>query len=613
MRGELSRTRTGTPTTPRITSTATSSMSEKQLPVFHNTTPPVRYITWSRAILVLALIAINWFLFLSTQGRLSILEIPKNPDSLCPLVQKLDPLEYLYNKDTLKTILHDEKFKNSSLEKLANSVKIPTEVFDDMLNPNSADSLKELYEVEPRWKTFEKLHKYLETTFPLVHKKLTLDKVNKFGLVYTWKGTNKEKKPILLAAHQDVVPVQEETVDQWTYPPFEGGFDGKFLYGSGVSDCKNLLIGLLETIELLIEEDKFDPERTIVLAFGYDEEAAGTGAGAISQFLRKKYGADSFSQIIDEGNEGFETIEGLKFILPATGEKGYLDSIIELYTPGGHSSVPPDHTSIGILAQLITKIEDVQFGSVLTNANPVLNQLQCVAEHSPTVDKKLKSDILRAHVDPRAQSNVIDYLNKDPSTKYLITTSQAIDIIKGGVKSNALPEHVSILVNHRISLEESVALTSEKILNQIYEVAHRFDLGIVCEGKELLKPTPNGYFNYSFVEPLELAPISPINGNSWNVFGGSLKYLYEDLIFPEQDENFVIAPFIGTGNTDTKSYWDLTRNIYRYEPGLPTKNSNIHSVDEKLNFEGHLHIIAFYYYYLQVFDQIDDEPYTSSH
>ena len=537
----------------------------------------------------------------------TFMQEPHEPNSLCPIVPKIDPSDVLHNPDTINYILSDKSFHTSVRKKLLNAVKIPTEIFDGMENPQSVKSLKELYELDPRWKPFEKFHDYLEKTYPLVHKHLQLKKINKFGLVYTWKGKDTSKKPIMLTAHQDVVPVPHETIDQWTFPPFEGGFDGKYLYGRGVSDCKNLLIALMGTIELLLEEDKFKPQRTIILAFGYDEEAAGKGAEEISEYLVNKYGSDSILQIIDEGDEGYQDIEGVKLILPATGEKGHLNSVIDLFTPGGHLSVPPKHTSIGIMSQLITKIEDKEFSPILTNNNPVLGQLYCLAEHSKILNKSIKGDILKAQIDQNANQRVVEYLSKDAETKYLITTSQAVDIIEGGVKSNALPEHVSVVVNSRIAVEENVNTVVSKLKADISTIADKFNLGLIIDNQEIIEPTEHGYFNYSLIESLEPAPVSPINGESWNIFGGSLRYLYEDLIFPDSNDTFIVAPFLSTGNTDTKSYWDLTRNIYRYQPSIATKNSNIHSIDEKLDFEGHFHIIAFYYYYLQLVDGKDDK------
>lgn len=531
---------------------------------------------------------------------------PHEPDSLCPLVKKVDPSSLLYNHDTINTILHDETFRNESLKKLWDAVKIPTQVYDGQRNPNSTESLEELYKIEPRWKPYEQFHKYLEKTYPLVHKHLKVERVNKFALVYTWQGST-DKKPILLTAHMDVVPIQDETLDQWQYPPFEGGYDGKFLYGRGVGDCKNLLISLLGTVELLLEEGKFEPERTIILGFGYDEESGGTGGAVISRHLFSRYGPDSLYALIDEGNSGYEEVdEKTRIVAPATGEKGHLNSIIDLFTPGGHSSIPPPHTLIGLLSKLISKIEDAEFESILTPSNPTLKELQCLAEYSSDLDKNLKSNILKAHVDAKANKNVLDYLDKDKSFKYLVRTSQAVDIIGGGVKSNALPEHASVLVNHRIAVEESVDSTRQKIVNQILEFANTYDLGVLVDGKEVKEKTKNGHFVYTTNEPLEPAPVTPINDEVWQTFGGSLRYLYEELLFPEEEKTYVVSPFLSTGNTDTKSYWDLTRNIYRYLPGLPDNNAGIHSVNERLEFDAHLLVIAFYYYYLQVVDGVSD-------
>lgn len=527
---------------------------------------------------------------------------PSNPDSLCPIVEKIDLAKYTYESDTVATILHDEKFRNQSMEKLLSAVRYPTQVFDGMLNPNSADSLDELYDLEPQWAEFEKFHHYLNETFPLVHKHLKLEKINKFGLVYTWEGSNPEKKPIMLTAHYDVVPIQPATLDEWTFPPFEGGYDGKYVYGRGVSDCKDLLVGLMESVEILLSEGKFAPERTVILSFGYDEEAAGTGAQEIGKHLVAQYGKDSLFQIIDEGNSGYIEESGQKFILPATGEKGHLNSVIDIFTPGGHSSVPPEHTSIGYLAKLVALIEDKEFDSIITNVNPVLNQLQCVAEHSSTIDKSLKKNILNAHLDKSANAKVLEFMRQDLSSKYLVTTSQAVDIIAGGVKSNALPESATVLINHRIAVEETVASTGKKVLDQILAFAKKYDLGVIANDVVMKEKTKSGYINYVFNEPLEPAPITPVGDEIWNLFGGSLRHLYEDLVFPDKNDTFIVAPYISTGNTDTKSYWDLTPNIFRYSPGLPTPRGNIHSVDERLNFDGHLLVIAFYYYYLQVAD-----------
>ena len=103
--------------------------------------------------------------------------------------------------------------------------------------------------------------------------------------------------------HQDVVPVNHYTLNKWSHPPFSGHFDGKLLWGRGSSDDKNGLIGILSTVETLIENG-FKPTRSIVLSFGFDEEASGLhGAKRLADFLLEKYGENAFALLVDEGGK----------------------------------------------------------------------------------------------------------------------------------------------------------------------------------------------------------------------------------------------------------------------------------------------------------------------
>src|SRR6266566_3118126 len=159
---------------------------------------------------------------------------------------------------------------------------------------------------------------------------MSLEKVNRFGLVYTMKGTDESLRPIMLTAHQDVVPVADAST--WTYPPFSAHFDGTWLWGRGSSDDKNSLTALMSAIESLLSNPDWVPRRTIVLAFGFDEECSGRrGAGAIAQRLGSVYGNDSMVLILDEGGMGLERIGDILYALPAVMEKGHVDVWYELH------------------------------------------------------------------------------------------------------------------------------------------------------------------------------------------------------------------------------------------------------------------------------------------
>lgn len=107
--------------------------------------------------------------------------------------------------------------------------------------------------------------------------------------------------------------------------PWSGHYDGTYVWGRGAVDCKNTLSGTLEAVTLLLEAS-FVPRRTVLLAYGFDEESKGwEGAGEISKYFESVYGKDGIAFIVDEGGLGIGETYGRGFAMPATGEKGYLD------------------------------------------------------------------------------------------------------------------------------------------------------------------------------------------------------------------------------------------------------------------------------------------------
>lgn len=150
-------------------------------------------------------------------------------------------------------LLAGAAFRENSARLLSEAVKIPSVSYDDMGS----------VETDPRWKVFGDLADRLAALFPEVHAQLRLTRVNTYGLLYTWQGSDATLKPVVLMAHQDVVPA--DSLDRWTYPPFSGHRDEDYVYGRGASDCKNVLVGILESVESLLAA-QFVPKRTVSLA-----------------------------------------------------------------------------------------------------------------------------------------------------------------------------------------------------------------------------------------------------------------------------------------------------------------------------------------------------------
>ena len=68
------------------------------------------------------------------------------------------------------------------------------------------------------------------------------------------------------------------------------------------------------------------------------------GALKLGEVMLERYGEQSFAMIVDEGGVFGDLGLGSPFALVGTTENGYLDVHVTVSTPGGHSSLPPEHT-----------------------------------------------------------------------------------------------------------------------------------------------------------------------------------------------------------------------------------------------------------------------------
>ncbi|KAJ7825060.1 hypothetical protein B0H14DRAFT_3110832 [Mycena olivaceomarginata] len=462
-------------------------------------------------------------------------------------------------------------FRDRAVAQLSAAVQIPTETFDGM-GPVGEDE---------RWLSRGPFIEHLASAFPLVSANLPLQRVNTYGLIHTWQGSDASLKPILLMGHYDVVPVAPLSADQWTFPAYSGHFDGENVWGRGSSDDKSGVIGILTTIEVLLEKG-FKPTRTVVLSFGFDEEAGGYhGAGHLGPALLERFGPDSFALIVDEGS-GFTDTYGATFASPGVAEKGSVNVNIEIKTPGGHSSVPPAHTSIGMLAALIVHLE----------------------AHAPVPTLDLRRAVLRAPKSERARKQAEKLLLEDTMFRALVGTTQAVDMVSGGVKSNALPEQALAVVNHRIATQSSVNATTARDAQLVRDLAARFDLSVTAYGEQLTSAADAaaayGTLELSAPRTLEPAPVTPSSGSAYALLAGTIRATFRAArsgkskgVKEEKEEEIYVAPGVMTANTDTRFTWELSKHIFRYGHGSEGLG-NIHTVDEHIKADAFVEMITFF-------------------
>lgn len=435
-------------------------------------------------------------------------------------------------------------------------------------------------------------------------------------------------------SHYDVVPAPKNTWDQWTHPPFSGHDDGTSIWGRGAADDKSLFVAQWEAVTYLLEAG-WEPRRTLILSHGFDEEEvhARRGQGQIAPFLEKRYGQNGILMVVDEGSGLDDDFFGAPFALPAMGEKGYLDVTISVGTQGGHSSMPPDHTGIGILAEIIVELERNPFKAKLTERSPVLTTLACAAEYAPHFPRDWKrllrrgpkgwqklaeelssvylrqARVLRELVDSNFNgasgvhtARVERIIAGNRLQDALLRTTQAVDTVVGGVKINALPEFAQAGINYRIDFDESIESTKKHIQEIVAEVARRHRLELDAWPRNAT--THAGRVTLSVLgAPLEPAPNTPAHGGVWDTFAGTVRAVYP----APKGRELIVAPAATTGNTDCKMYYNLTRNVYRFMGLRMTDMAGIHTVNEHTSVEGHRRIVDFVHALIQNVDGYDGD------
>lgn len=169
-------------------------------------------------------------------------------------------------------------------------------------------------------------------------------------------------------------------------------------------------------------------------------------------------------------------------------------------------------------------------------------------------------------------------------------TSQATDIISGGLKINALPEKVQAIINHRIAVEsntDDIRVRYKSLVEK--EILPRFPLALDAWGTisgNTSSDSAGKIILSDFQTPLEPSPISPYNSSAYKIFTGTIKQVF--------GEDYIVAPSVMTGNTDTVFYWELSSNIYRFSPVRDESRVNMHTVDERIDMKEHVEGVRFY-------------------
>ncbi len=399
---------------------------------------------------------------------------------------------------------------------------------------------------------------WLAQAYPRVHTSLQRELVGRDALLYTWRGTDPTLPPLLLMGHYDTVPVEPASLAQWTRDPFSGAVAGGFIWGRGTLDDKLTVIALLEAAELLLAQNH-RPKRTILFAFGADEELGGRhGAAEIAKLLTAR--GVKLDAVIDEGGViTVGTVEGTTKPVALVGiaEKGMASIELLSRGAGGHSSMPPQRTEVGAIAAAVERVQQRPFEAGIKGASAAM--FRWLAPELAFGRRVVMANLWLFGAVLESETKRSNSINA------VLRTTTAPTMISGGVKDNVIPSEARAVINFRILPGDSV----QSVLNHVRSAV------------------ADPHIAVKLLEGWEPSPVSDADAPPFRALHTTIAQTFPDTI---------VTPFLVVGATDARYFRSLTPNVYRFMPVAMTQRDleRVHGIDERIAVDAYLGAIGFY-------------------
>jgi len=395
------------------------------------------------------------------------------------------------------------------------------------------------------------LRTHLEASFPRVFATLGRELRADGTLVLRWPGSDGSLAPVVLLAHQDVVPVPEASRAAWSRPPFAGEIAGGFVWGRGALDDKGSLVAILAAVESLLAEG-FAPKRPVTVVLGPDEEVGGDGQRAFAAELAAR--GVRPAMVLDEGmpiGRGLMPGVARPVALIGVAEKGYASFELVARGEGGHSSMPPRESAISILAAALARLTAEPLPARADA--PLWSTLAAVA---PAADLRTRLALANLWL---FRPLVARQLAASPSSDAMLRTTLAPTILAAGVKENVLAPEARAVVNLRLLPGDTRQAAAAEIRRRVAD--ERVAVGPTAEG---IGDPPS--------------PVSDADGWGFLTLARSVREVVPDA---------VVAPALMVGATDARHYAGVCDQVFRFAPIElgPDDLPRFHGVDERISIE----------------------------
>lgn len=400
------------------------------------------------------------------------------------------------------------------------------------------------------WSQFDRLQELIRTGFPHIMATGTFELVGHSALI-TIPGTDPDLPGALLLAHQDVVPVVPGTEGEWVHDAFSGAVDDEWVWGRGALDIKDMLMGELEAVELLLARGA-RPRRTVWLAFGEDEEVSSLGATAVAAELERRGARAAFS--LDEGVTTF--FDGADWGAPGIvlsdiciSQKGFMNLELFSHGEGGHSSNPFGGTSLERVCRAV---------AALAESRPEPRLIPIVADAFRALAPHITREPLRTLVQD-VDKNAGALAHAASGTRALfpfVNDTMAADCLAGSAPAaNVMPGDVTATVNFRML----PGTTADDVLGWARQATE----GLGVEAR-LAHGTPAGRMD-------------SVDGYGYRELREVMERYYPGVVF---------IPSIVCGGTDSIRYEGVAQTCLRVCPARPAPEEEargVHGVNERIS------------------------------
>lgn len=249
------------------------------------------------------------------------------------------------------------------------------------------------------------------------------------------------KKPILLAAHADVVGVERE---KWTVDPFASVIKDGSVYGRGAIDFKGGL-AVFARAAMMLAENKVPLARDVIFLAEADEEGQPLNTGWLAN--QGYWNLMDCEFALNEGGWIMKRADGsIRYVSISTLDKSGVGITLTAHGTSTHSSMPLPDNAIFRLGRALAKVGEY---------DPPVELTPSTRQFYETLGRTTGDPVLRQAFfdlvsnDPAKVRAADRKISENPLLHAIMRNTIAAVLVNGGFRSNVIPGSAEATLNIR--------------------------------------------------------------------------------------------------------------------------------------------------------------------